>query len=132
MNQPVGVKVLEEIDDLGDVEHLNFLGELGDVETDELGELSSLAELEDEVEHFFVLESVTKLHHSRMLDRRQQLLLHHRLVLLPLLLQLPLLYLFHGVDSPIGIFDDQKDVPVGPLPQLVLHCEVLDCQAGGG
>lgn len=130
MGNAIGMQVLEGVDDFGNVENLDLLCQLADIELDEVDELASLTVLLHEVEIGLVLEGVLQLVDARVLHGRQQLLLHHGLVLLLLPLQLLLLDLLHGVDLVVGILDHHVDVAVGPLAQLVLEGEVLDAEGG--
>ena len=98
MRDAIGVQILEGIDDFGNIKNLDLFGQSVDVRFDEVDELPTLAVLLHEVEIGLVLESVLQFVNSRMLHRGKQLLLHHRLVLLLLTLQLFLLDLLHRVN----------------------------------
>lgn len=125
MGDAVGVEVFEGVDYFCDVEEFDLFCEFGDVEFDEVDEFSALAVLLNEVEVGLVLEGVLEFVDARVLHAGEQLLLHHRLVLLLLPLQLLLLDLLHRVDLPVAVLDHHEDVAVRALPQTVLQGEVL-------
>jgi hypothetical protein len=98
MRDAIGVQILEGIDNFGNIKNLDLFSQSVDVRFDEVDELPALAVLLHEVEIGLVLESVLQFVNPRMLHRGKQLLLHHRLVLLLLTLQLFLLDLLHRVN----------------------------------
>ena len=97
MGDPDGMQILEEIDHFCDVEESDFFGEFVDVGLDEIDKLSALTVLLHKIEGGLVLEGVAQLDDAGVLEVGEQLPLDHRLVLLLLPFQLPLLDLLQGI-----------------------------------
>lgn len=86
MGNTFSMQVLQSVDYLRNIENLDLFGQLADVELDKVDELASLTVLLNEVQISLVLEGVLQLINAGMLHGREELLLHHSLVLLLLTL----------------------------------------------
>ena len=82
MGNAIGVQILQGVDDFSDIENLNLFGELADIQFNKIDELASFTILLYKVEICLVLEGILQLINAGVLHSRQQLLLHHSLVLL--------------------------------------------------
>lgn len=82
MSNPIRMQVLQGVDYFGNIENLDLFCQLADIELDEVDELASLTVLLHEVEIGLVLEGVLQLIDAGVLHGREQLLLHHGLILL--------------------------------------------------
>ena len=81
MGDAIGMEILQYIDNLGDIEDLDLISQFIDIKFDEIDKLPTLTELLNEVEVGLILKGIFQCDYSRVFTIRQQLLLHHCLIL---------------------------------------------------